>query len=85
MNEGDSKSKIKKVKGGCTSIQKDDAIVIIQRYLSYVGDVLSSAWIRYAIPSYYGNDGFLLGCRRSFLLYFRILLVGVYFAYETLK
>lgn len=65
--------------------RKRKKINFLQRYLTNAGDVFSTIWIRRLIQI---NDGFnwiILGCRYRFLLYFRMLLVILYIAYETFK
>ena len=60
-------------------------INVLQRYISNVGDVLSTSWIRCTIQADDGSDRFVLGSRRYLLLNFRMFLVVLYLAYETLK
>jgi hypothetical protein len=50
-----------------------------------VSDVLSAAWLRCLIQIDNGSKWFLLGSRRSFLLYFRLFLVSIYIAYTISK
>ena len=57
----------------------------IQRYITNVSDVLSTAWLRCTIQANDGTDRFVLGSRRYLLLNFRLFLVGVYISYEILK
>ena len=60
-------------------------INFLQRYISNVSDVLSTSWIRCTIQADDGSDRFVLGSRRYLLLNFRMFLVVLYLAYETLK
>lgn len=85
MNEGDSKGYIETFTEYGNGSSEENAVTIIQRHISDAGNVFLAAWIRYAFPTDDGTNRFLLGGRRSFLLYFRLFLVGVYFTYETLK
>jgi hypothetical protein len=79
MNEGASETHIEEAS------EEGDPDSTVQRFISDVSNVFSTTWIRYAVPNDDGNDGFILGSRRNFLLYFRLLLVGIYITYETLK
>ncbi len=74
--DGEQNQKIKR--------QKQE-ISILQRYISNVSDVLSTSWIRCTIQADDGSDRFVLGSRRYLLLNFRMFLVVLYLAYETLK
>ncbi len=74
--DGEQNQKIKR--------QKQE-ISILQRYISNVSDVLSTSWIRCTIQADDGSDRFVLGSRRYLLLNFRMFLVILYLAYETLK
>lgn len=77
MDDGDKQIKIIK--------RQNKKIGVLQRYIAYVSDVLSSIWIRRAIQVNDGNNWFILGCRYNFLFYFRLFLVVIYFFYETVK
>ncbi len=79
MNEGDSKKNNKQIKGKGTSND------VLQRYITNVSDVLSTAWLRCTIQANDGTDRFVLGSRRYLLLNFRLFLVGVYIAFQTFK
>lgn len=79
MDDGDSKKTIQ------TTPTKGDKVNVIQRYISNVSDVLSTAWLRCTIQANDGTDRFVLGSRRYLLLNFRLFLVIVYITYETLK
>ncbi len=57
----------------------------LQRYVAYVGDVLSPIWIRRIIQINNGFNWFILGSRYRFLFYFRMFLVILYITYETFK
>jgi len=74
--DGEQNQKIKR--------QKQE-ISILQRYISNVSDVLSTSWIRCTIQADDGSDRFVLGSGRYLLLNFRMFLVVLYLAYETLK
>lgn len=74
--DGEQNQKIKR--------QKQE-INFLQRYVSNVGDVLSSSWIRCTIQDDDGTDRFVLGSRRYLLLNFRVFLAILYITYETLK
>ncbi len=74
--DGEQNQKIKK--------QRQE-INFLQRYISNVSDVLSTSWIRCTIQADDGSDRFVLGSRRYLLLNFRMFLVVLYLAYETLK
>jgi hypothetical protein len=65
--------------------EEGDPDSIIQRLISDVSDVFSTSWLRHAIQNDDGFNRIILGSRRSFLLYFRLFLVLIYIAYETLK
>lgn len=79
MDDGDSKKQIKQIK------TKRASINALQRYITNVSDVLSTTWLRCTIQANDGTDRFVLGSRRYLLLNFRMLLVGVYIAYEIFK
>ena len=74
--DGEQNQKFKK--------QKQE-ISVLQRYISNVGNVLSTSWVRCTIQADDGSDRFVLGSRRYLLLNFRIFLVILYITYETLK
>jgi len=74
--DGEQNQKFKK--------QKQE-INVLQRYISNVGNVLSTSWVRCTIQADDGVDRFVLGSRRYLLLNFRIFLVVLYITYETLK
>ena len=57
----------------------------LQRYITNVSDVLSTAWLRCTIQANDGTDRFVLGSRRYLLLNFRLFLVVLYITYEILK
>ena len=57
----------------------------LQRYVSYVSNVLSPIWIRRPIQIDNGLNWFVLGCRYRFLFNFRMFLVVLYITYETFK
>lgn len=61
------------------------SVNFLQRFVSNVGDVFSSIWVRRIIQIDDGGNWFVLGSRYNFLLYFRVFLVVLYFAYETFK
>lgn len=73
--DGDSKSK--------RQISKKSNV--LQRSVTYVGNVLSSIGIRRIIQNDNGYERFLLGSGYSFLLNFRFLLVVLYITYEISK
>jgi hypothetical protein len=58
---------------------------VIQRYLANVSNVLSPIWVRRPVQANHGSEWFLLGCRCSLLLHFRLFLVVLYLTYEILK
>ena len=74
--DGEQNQKIKK--------QRQE-INVLQRYISNVGNVLSTSWVRCTIQADDGVDRFVLGSRRYLLLNFRIFLVVLYITHETLK
>lgn len=78
MDEGGSTKQTQTVS------EEGDPYSIIQRYVSDVSDVFSSARIRRIIQINDGSDWFILGCRYRFLLNFRIFLVILYFTFEIL-
>jgi hypothetical protein len=57
----------------------------LQRYVSYVSDVLSPIWVRRVIQVNNGFNWFVLGSRYRFLFNFRMFLVIIYLTYETFK
>jgi hypothetical protein len=78
MDDGDSKQN-KQVK------REGEQTNVLQRYLAYVSDVLSSIWVRRPVQNDHGSEWFILGCRCSLLFNFRLFLVIVYLAYEAFK
>lgn len=56
---------------------------VLQRYVAYVSDVLSSIWVRRILQVDDRGNWFILGCRYRFLFNFRLFLVVIYFTYET--
>ena len=78
MDDGDSK-KNKQIKGKGTSFD------VLQRYITNVSDVLSTAGLRCTIQTNDGTDRFVLGCRRYLLLNFRLFLVILYITYTLFK
>ena len=64
--------------------RKKGASNVLQRYVAYVSDVLSPIWLRRLIQINDGNNWFILGSRYNFLFNFRVFLVILYLAYETL-
>ena len=64
---------------------KTKTINVLQRYITYVSDVLSPIWLRRIIQINDGSNWVILGCRYRFLFYFRVFLVILYIAYETIK
>ena len=76
MNDGESKTKIEK------SSDEGDPYSILQRFISDVGNVFSSARVRRIIQVNDGSNWFILGSRYRFLFPFRIFLVIVYFTFE---
>ena len=79
MDDGDSEKNNKQIKGKGTSND------VLQRYITNVSDVLSTAWLRCTIQANDGTDRFVLGSRRYLLLNFRLFLVGIYIAFQTFK
>jgi hypothetical protein len=77
--DGDDSEQNKKTK------KQREKINFLQRYVTYVGDVLSPIWIRRVIQINDGFDWFILGCRYRFLFNFRMFLVVLYLTYETIK
>ena len=65
--------------------RKGEEANFLQRYVTYVGDVLSPIWVRRVLQIDDRGDWFILGCRYSFLLNFRLFLVVLYLAYEVFK
>ena len=78
MDDDDSEQN-KKIK------RKGEENNFLQRYVTYVGDVLSPIWVRRILQIDDRGDWFILGCRYSFLLNFRLFLVVLYLAYEVFK
>jgi hypothetical protein len=79
MDEGGSKKDFQKTS------DEGDPFSIIQRFISDVGNVFSTSWLRCTIQTDDGVDRFVLGSRRYLLLNFRLLLVCLYITYELLK
>ncbi len=79
MDDGDSEKNNKQIKKEGTSFD------VLQRYITNVSDVLSTAWLRCTIQANDGTNRFVLGSRRYLLLNFRLFLVGLYIAYEVFK
>lgn len=77
MDDGDTKTKNIKT--------KRKPIGILQRLLIDVGNVFSTFRLRCPIQIDNGYERLVLDSGRSFLFYFRLLLVIVYIAYETIK
>lgn len=65
--------------------RKKAEVGILQRYLSSTRHVLSAVWIRFAFQNNNGFERFILESQCGFLLYFRVFLVILYIAYETIK
>ena len=74
--DGEQNKKIKR---------QEQKISILQRYITYVSDVLSPIWVRRVIQINNGFEWFILGCRYRFLFNFRMFLVLLYLTYETFK
>jgi len=67
-----------------TKIQtKRDKTDPLSRYVAYVSDVLFALGIRRIIQIDDGGNWFVLGCRYSFLLYFRMFLVIFFYIVKT--
>lgn len=77
MDDGDEQTQKTKKQG--------EQIGVIQRYLANVSNVLSPIWVRRTVQAHNGPERFLLGCRCSLLLHFRVFLVVVYLTYEIFK
>ena len=77
--DGDDSEQNQKFKG------KRKESNFLQRYISYVSDVLSPIWVRRVIQVNNGFDWFVLGSRYRFLFNFRMFLVIIYLTYETFK
>ena len=75
--DGDTKNKNTKTK------RKKNGL--LQRLVADVGDVFSAFRLRCAFQTNNGYDGIVLGSRRCLLLNFRLFLVILYIAYETIK
>ena len=75
--DGDKQNKI--------SQREKNKIDFVQRYISNVSDVLSPLWVRRPLQINNGFEWFILGSRYSFLFNFRMFLVILYIAYETIK
>ena len=65
--------------------RKREETNFLQRYVSNVSNVLSPIWVRRIVQVDNGFKWFILGSRYNFLFNFRVLLVIIYLAYETLK
>ena len=65
--------------------RKREEANFLQRYVSNVSNVLSPIWVRRIVQVDNGSKWFILGSRYRFLFNFRMLLVIIYLAYETLK
>jgi len=72
-------------KNNALSENENDPDCFLQGYVTNVGDVLPAFWLRRLIQAYNGPVGFVLGCRYSFLLYFRIFLVILYITFQIFK
>lgn len=79
MDEGGSKKQNKTVS------EEGDPYSIIQRYVSDVSNVFSSARVRCIIQINDGFNWFILGSRYRFLLNFRIFLVILYLTFQILN
>ena len=77
--DADGDTKIQTIK---TKREKTD---FLQRLVADVGDVFSAFRLRCAFQTNNGYDRLVLGSRRSLLLNFRVFLVILYIAYETIK
>ena len=77
MDEGGSTKQNKTVS------EEGDPYSIIQRYVSDVSNVFSSARVRCIIQINDGFNWFILGSRYRFLLNFRIFLVILYLTYQA--
>ena len=79
MDDGDSEKNNQKIR------KQREQIGALQRYILNAGDVLSTFGVRCAIQTYDGYNRLVLGSRRGLLLNFRLFLVVLYLAYETIK
>ena len=77
MSDGDPENK--------TIKRKRKSIGILQRLIVDVSNVFSTIRLRCPIQIDNGYERLVLDSGRSFLFYFRLLLVIVYIAYETIK
>lgn len=77
MSDGDSESKTIKT--------KRKPIGILQRLIIDAGNVFSAFRLRCPIQIDNGYERLILDSGRSFLFNFRLLLVIIYLAYETIK
>ena len=77
MSDGDTKTERIKT--------KRKPIGILQRFIADVSNVFSTIRLRCPIQIDNGYERLVLDSGRSFLFYFRLLLVVVYIAYETIK
>ncbi len=75
-SDGETINKIKAKRG---------KINFIQRYLTNVGNVLSTIWIRRPIQIDNGYQWIILDSRCRFLFNFRFFLVMLYISYEIFK
>lgn len=78
MDDDDSEQN-KKIK------RKGEEDNFLQRYITYVSDVLSPIWVRRVLQVDDRGNWFILGCRYSFLFNFRLFLVILYLTYEVFK
>lgn len=62
-----------------------EKIAFLQRLVADVSDVFSAPRLRCVIQNDNGLNRFVLGSRRGLLLNFRLFLVILYIAYETIK
>ena len=76
--DGDGES----IKNNKTKREKTN---IVQRHVTYVGNVFSSVGLRRLIQVNDGNNWFILGSRYRFLFNFRMFLVMLYISYEIPK
>lgn len=79
MDEGGSK------KNNRETTKEGDPYSIVSRFISDVGNVFSTSWVRCIVQAYDGYNRLILGSRRGLLLNFRIFLVGIYIAYQIYK
>jgi hypothetical protein len=79
MDEGGSKKDFKQTS------DEGDPLSIVSRCIFDAGNVFSTIGVRCAIQIYDGYHRLILGSRRGVLFNFRLLLVGLYIAYEAFK